>query len=91
MILVWKLLARSDQRLHDALHIHDHGFDRAGQDRQLLVQEVARRRDALAHQDFVGGAADAGQVDALGAGCFGIFDDLGSCEAATIIWLRVGS
>ena len=41
------------------------------------MQEVACRRDALAHEDFIGGAADAGQVDALGAGCFGVFDDLG--------------
>ena len=72
-----EIARQADQRLHDALHIHHHGFDRAGQDGQLLVQEVARSRDALAHQDFVGRAADAGQVDALGAGCLGIFDDLG--------------
>ena len=49
-----------NQRLHDALHIHHHGFDSPSQDRKFLVQEIARRRDTLAHQDFVGRAANAG-------------------------------
>ena len=46
-------------------------------DDQLLVQEVAGRRDAVAHQDLVAGAADAGEVDALGAGRLGLGDELG--------------
>jgi hypothetical protein len=67
MILVWKF-CQADQRLHDALHIDHHGFHCAGQDGQLLVQEVAGSGNALAHQDFVGGAADPRQVDALCSG-----------------------
>ena len=76
MSLVWKR-CESGQGLHDALHVDDHRLDRAGQDGQLLVQEVAGRRDAVAHQDLVGGAADAGQVDALGALALGLGDQLG--------------
>ena len=64
------------QRLHDALHVHHHGLDRAGENRQLLVQEVAGRGNALAHERLVGGAADACHVDALGALAFGIGNQL---------------
>ena len=76
MISVWKWLGHAGQRLHDALHVHHHRLDGPGEDRQLLVQEVAGRRDALAHHHLVGGAADAGQVDALGALALGVFDQL---------------
>ena len=55
------------QRGHDALHIHHHQVHRAGEQRQLLVQVIARHRHSLAHQDFIRGAADAGNVDAFGA------------------------
>ncbi len=72
-----EVLGQVAQRLHDALHVHDHGLDRAGDDRQLLVQEVAGRWDAVAHQDLVRRAADAGQVDALGALGLGVGDQLG--------------
>ena len=67
MSLVWKCFASGAERLHDALHVDDHRVDHAGEHGQLLVEEVAGRRDALAHQDLVGGAADAGEVDARGA------------------------
>ena len=41
---------------------------RKGEQREFLVQVVAGHGHALAHQDFVGRAADAGHVDPLGAG-----------------------
>ena len=62
------------QSLHDALDIDHHGFDRAGDNSQFLLQEVAGDGNAVAHQDFVGGTAHTGQVDALGAFGFGISD-----------------
>ena len=65
------------QRLHDALHVDDHGLDRAGGDGQFLGEEVARRRDAVTHENLVGRAADAGQVDALGALALGVLEQLG--------------
>jgi hypothetical protein len=71
-----EVISQFYQRLHNALHVHDHGFHRAGQDSQLLLQEVARCGNALAHQDFIGCAADAGKVDAFGTGFLGIGDDL---------------
>ena len=57
--------------LHHALHVHDHGLDRAGGQDHLLLDEGACHRNAPAHQDLVAGAADAGQVDALGPGLLG--------------------
>ena len=63
--LVWNCSVAPTKRRHDALHVHDHRVDRASSDGQFLLQEVARRRHAVAHQNFVGRAADAGQVDAL--------------------------
>ena len=51
--LVWKRCDERPERLHDALHVDDHGLDGAGEDGQLLVQEVAGRRDAVAHEDLV--------------------------------------
>ncbi len=62
------------QGLHFALHVHDHGIHRAGDDGQFLLQVVARHRNAVAHQDLVGGAAHPGQLDALGAFVLGILD-----------------
>ena len=58
-------LDKEDGSFHDPDQpgIHHHGFDRAGKDSQFLVQEVSRSRDTLTHQNFVGGAADAGDVD----------------------------
>jgi hypothetical protein len=72
-----EMIGHASQRLHDALHVDDHRLDRAGQDRKLLVEEVAGRWDALPHHDLVRGAADAGQVDALGALALGVSDQLG--------------
>ena len=70
-------LGERPERLHDALYVDDHRLDGAGEHRELLVQEVARRRDAVAHQDLVAGAADARQVDALGARRLGLGDEFG--------------
>ena len=64
------------QGLHFALHVHHHGVHGAGDHGQFLLQVVARHRNAVAHQDFVGGAAHAGQLDALGALVLGILDHL---------------
>ena len=62
--LVWKHFVTCGQRRHDALHVDDHHLHRAGHDGQFLLQEVAGDRQPVAHQHFVGGAADAGDVDA---------------------------
>ena len=67
-----EVLGQVGQRLHDALHVDDHRFYRAGDDGQFLVQEVAGRGNALAHQCLVAGAADPGQRDALGAFLLGV-------------------
>ena len=56
------------QRLHDALHVHDHGIHRAGDERQFLLQEVTGEGDAVPHQHFVGGTALTRQIDPLCAG-----------------------
>ena len=60
-------LGRLGHGRHDALVIDHHHLHRAGDDAQLLHQVVAGHRDALAHQHFIAGAAQPGQVDALGA------------------------
>ena len=65
-------LGHVGQGLHLALHVHDHGVHRAGDDGHLLLQVVAGHGDAVAHQDLVGGAAHAGQLDALGALVLGV-------------------
>ena len=67
MTLVWKHPAASAITGHDALHVDEHRLHGPGGDGQLLLQEVARDGHALPHQDLVGGAADAGDVDAAGA------------------------
>ena len=77
MSWVWKRCASGAQGLHDALHVDDHRLDGAGEHREFLVEEVAGRRDAVAHEDLVAGAADAGEVDALGARRLGLGDQLG--------------
>ncbi len=70
------VLRQASQCLHDALHVHHHGLYRAGYDGQFLVQEVACRRDPMAHQDLVRRAADACQVDPIGAHTLGVLDQL---------------
>ena len=52
------LLRDLDQGRHDALHVHDHGLDGAGGERQLLLEEVSRQRDAVPHEDLICRAAD---------------------------------
>ena len=47
------------QALHDALHVDDHRLDGAGEDGQLLLEHVAGRGNAFAHNDLVGRAAEA--------------------------------
>ena len=59
-----------------ALHVHHHGVHRPGDDGQLLLQVVAGNGNAVAHEDLVGGAAHAGQLDALGALALGVLEDL---------------
>ena len=61
----------------DALHVHDDGLAGAGQHHVLLLEEVAGHGDAVAHGDFVGGAAHAGDVDALRAHFLGQGHHLG--------------
>ena len=48
-----EMLGHAGQRLHDALHVHHHRLDGPGENREFLVQEVAGRRNALAHHHFV--------------------------------------
>jgi hypothetical protein len=71
-----KIPRQLDQCLHDTLHVDHHRLNRAGQDRQFLLEEITRRRDTLAHQDFVSRAANPGQVDAVRARRPRVFDDL---------------
>ena len=61
---------------HAALHVDDHHLHRAGDDSQLLLKEVARHRNAVANEDFVGRAANTRQRHAPRSGLFGVFDDL---------------
>ena len=62
---------------HAALHIRDHHLDSPCDDGQLLLQKIAGNRDAVAHQDFIGRAADACQIDpAFGAFFPGLGDQL---------------
>src|SRR5512139_2125727 len=49
--------------LHHALHIHHHGFHRAGYYGYLLLEIVPGNGYPVAHEDFVGGAADAAKAD----------------------------
>ena len=70
-------LAQGAQSGEDALHVHHDGFAGAGENYVLLVQEVARHGDAVTHGHFVGGAAHAGNGDALGAQALGVGDHLG--------------
>ncbi len=44
-----KVFSQTDQGLHNALDINHHGFNCPGQNGQLLLQEVARRRNTLPH------------------------------------------
>ena len=61
----------------DALHVDDDGLAGTRQNDVFLLQEVTGHRDALTHGDFVARAADAGNVDALGADGLGERDHLG--------------
>ena len=61
----------------DALHVDDDSFAGARQNDVFLLQEVTGHRDTLTHGDFVARAADAGDVDALGADGLGERDHLG--------------
>ncbi len=71
-----EVLGQPDQRLHDALHVYDHGFHGSGQDGKLLMQEIAGRWNTLAHQYLIGRAANSRQIHALGACLPRIFDNL---------------
>ena len=70
-------LAQGAQGGEDALNVHDNGFAGAGENHILLVQEVAGHGDAVAHGHLIGGAAHAGDGDALGAHGLGIGNHFG--------------
>ena len=59
-----EFFGQPDQRLHDALYINYHRFHRTGEDGEFLVQKVAGGGNALAHQNFIGRAANPGQIGA---------------------------
>ena len=65
------------ERREDALHVHNDRLASAGEHDVFLLEEVARHGDALTHGDFVAGAADAADVDALCAVFLGERDELG--------------
>ena len=56
-----------DDGRHDALVVDDHRLEGAGHHDQLLHEMVAGHRHAAAHHQLVAGAAQADEVDALGA------------------------
>jgi hypothetical protein len=63
--------------LHNALNVHNHGFQGAGYDRQFLLEIVPRNRDAVTHEDLVGCAANSTEADAAaGAFALGVLDHL---------------
>ena len=61
---------------HAALHVGDHHFDGAGDDGQFLLQEVPRDRNAVTHENLVGGATDPGERHAFRTGILCRFHDL---------------
>ena len=71
-----EVLGQVLQSRHPALHVDRHEVYSTGHDSQLLVQEAARGRDAVAHENLVGGAAQAGNLYALGACLLGLGDEL---------------
>jgi len=80
-----------DQRLHDALHVHDHGLHRAGQNGKLLVEEIARRRNALRMRTSLAVQQIPERLTPLAPAAWAYWMISGSMEATTIIWLKVGS
>lgn len=62
-----KALGKRPQRRENALHVDHNGLACAGQNHVFLLQEVARHGDAVTHGYLVGGAADARDIDTLGA------------------------
>ena len=69
-------LGEGSQCGEDALHVYNNGFAGAGENHVLLAQEVTGHGDAVTHGHFVGGAAHAGNGDALGANALGQSDHL---------------
>jgi hypothetical protein len=67
-------LGHVGQVLDDALDVHHHGVAGAGDDGQFLLQVGAGLGHAVALENLVGRAADAAQLDALGALGFGVVD-----------------
>ena len=70
-------LAQRAQSGEDTLHVHHNGLAGAGEHHVLLVQEVTGHGDAVTHGHLVGGAAHAGNGDALGAHALGVGDHFG--------------
>ena len=65
------------QGRHDALDVHNHRINRSCGHSQLLLEEVACDWDAVAHEDFVPGAAHSRHVDANSSLFLGQVDKLG--------------
>ena len=75
--LCMKVLRQGNQRLHNTLNIDYHRFNGSGQNSKLLLQEVACGGYTLTHQDFIGSAANTGEIDSIGTGGSGIVDNFG--------------
>ena len=86
-------LGHIGQVLEHALDVHHHGITGTGDDGQLLLQEIACRRYAVALKNLIGRTADAAQLDAFGALYFGVVRCISwvLAEAATIISESTGS
>ena len=84
-------LLQLGHRGKDALDVQQHHLDRPGEDRQLLLEEIAGHRNAVPHENLVGRAADAGQIDAFCALGPGLGEQLRILVAATSTSERVGS
>jgi hypothetical protein len=68
-------LGHVGQVLEHALDVHHHGVAGAGDDGQFLLQVGAGLGYPVALENFVGRAADAAQLNALGPLGFGVLDD----------------
>jgi hypothetical protein len=71
-----KAFGHIGQVLENALDIHHHGVAGPGDDRQFLLQEGAAKRNPVSLEDFIGRAADARELNALGALGLGVINHL---------------
>ena len=66
-----------DQAGHDALVINNNGFNSTCNNCQFRHEMIPCHWHTLAHKQLITSAAEAGQVDPLGARRLGVLDDLG--------------